>query len=181
MLGSRCIATLLGSHPEASGPNSIAPTTILSPVIGLSTYPVIYLMSPHCFNEADAISLNNRLEHPVSLITLPTMSAIIDAFKIKPFDLEPVYASWSSPPIFIGNPKKDPSVDDWLDQIKAGCLERKVPKEYWHKVAQHNLGPAAKERFDEIKLVMGKVHGGNYRWNWKRFKVAMKNMGCKWF
>lgn len=140
---------------------------------------MIYLVSPHCCNEADVRSLINGLRNPVFLINLLTMSAIIDAFKIKPFDLEPIYAEWSSPPIFIGNPKKDPSVDDWLAQIKAGCLERKVPKECWHKVAQHNLGPAAKQRFDEIKLVMGKVHGGNYRWNWKRFKVAMNNMGCK--
>jgi hypothetical protein len=105
------------------------------------------------------------------------MSAIVEAFKIKPFDLEPIYASWPSPPVFCGEPKDLP-VDTWLEQIKSGCAERKVPKEYWHKVAQHNLGPKAKERFDELKLVMSKVHGGKYRWNWKRFKVAMRNMGC---
>lgn len=106
------------------------------------------------------------------------MSAIIDAFKIKPFDLEPVYEAWTLPPMFTGVAKKDPSVDDWLASIKVGCLEHKVPKECWHKVAQHYMGPTAKARFEEIKLVMGKVHGGSYRWNWKRFKVAMKNMGC---
>lgn len=105
------------------------------------------------------------------------MSAIIDALKIKPFDLEPIYAAWTSPPIFTGISKKDPPVDAWLAEIKAGCIERKVPKEYWHKVAQHNLGPNAKERVNELKLVMSKVHGGKYRWNWKRFKVAMNNMG----
>jgi len=105
------------------------------------------------------------------------MSAIIDAFKIKQFDLEPIYVSWTSPPTFTGIAKKDPAVDIWLDEIKAGCIERKVPKEYWHKVAQHNLGPLAKERVNELKLVMSKVHGGKYRWNWKRFKVAMNNMG----
>jgi len=105
------------------------------------------------------------------------MSAFIDALKIKPFDLEPIYDAWTSPPIFTGIAKQDPPVDSWLDEVKAGCIERKVPKEYWHKVAQHNLGPQARERVNELKLVMSKVHGGSYRWNWKRFKVAMKNMG----
>lgn len=105
------------------------------------------------------------------------MSAIIDAFK-KPFDLEPVYEAWTCPPMFMGIKKKDPSVDYWLSSIKDGCLERQIPKDYWHTVAQHYLGPVAKGRFDEIKSVMGKIHGGSYRWNWKRFKVAMKNMGC---
>jgi hypothetical protein len=109
---------------------------------------------------------------------LSTMSAIVAAFKIKEFDLEPVYASWKNPPTFYGIPTKDPSVDYWLAEIKAGCMERKVPKEYWHKVAQHNLGPQAKGRFDELKVVLAKIHGGKYRWNWKRFKVAMRNMGC---
>jgi len=26
---------------------------------------------------------------------------------------------------------------------------------------------------------MAKVHGGKYRWNWKKFKIAMRNMGCE--
>ena len=107
------------------------------------------------------------------------MSVIVEAFKIKPFDLEPIYDSWPSAPIFHGNPSKDMPVDDWLQQIKEGCLARRVPKEYWHKVAQHYLGPHAKARFDELKAVMRNMHGGKYNWNWKRFKVAMRNMGCK--
>ncbi|KAI0689059.1 hypothetical protein BC835DRAFT_1283738 [Cytidiella melzeri] len=105
------------------------------------------------------------------------MSAIVDAFKIKPFDLEPIYGSWPSAPVFCGNPGRDAPVDEWLRQIKEGCLARRVPKEYWHKVGQHYLGPHAKARFDELKAVMKNMHGGRYNWNWKRFKVAMRNMG----
>jgi len=105
------------------------------------------------------------------------MSKVLDAFKIKPFDLEPVYAAWPDCPRFLGIAKKDPPVDEWLEQIKAGCLERKVPKECWHKVAQHYMGDKAKTRLDELKIVMAKVHGGTYRWRWKTFKIAMHNMG----
>jgi hypothetical protein len=110
-----------------------------------------------------------------------TITRMLQAFKIKPLDLEPVFASWPNGPRFVGNPKQDPNVDNWLGQIKEGCLERKVPKEYWHKVGRHFLGERARARLDELKLVMKKVHGGNYRWNWKKFKVAMRNMGCMWF
>ena len=106
------------------------------------------------------------------------MSAIVEVFKIKPFDLEPIYNSWPSAPIFQGNPARDAPVDEWLRQIKEGCLARRVPKEYWHKVAQHYLGRNAKARFDELKAVMRNMHGGRYNWNWKRFKVAMRNMRC---
>jgi len=72
---------------------------------------------------------------------------VLDGFKLKPFDLEPIYASWPDGPRFVGNPKKDPNVDDWLQQIKAGCVERNVPREYWHKVAQHYMGEKAKARY----------------------------------
>ncbi|KAL4266503.1 hypothetical protein AB1N83_004252 [Pleurotus pulmonarius] len=102
---------------------------------------------------------------------------MLDAFKIKPFDLEPVFASWVDGPRFTGNPKKDPPVDEWLNQIKEGCVQRKVPQEYWHKVGRHFMEPKARARMDELKKVMAKVHGGNYRWNWKKFKIAMRNMG----
>lgn len=109
------------------------------------------------------------------------MSAIVEAFKIKPFDLEPVYLTWPSAPIFTGNPSRDVPVDEWLKLIKEGCQARKVPKEYWHKVGQHYLGPHAKARFDELKAVMKNMHGGRYNWNWKRFKIAMRNLGCEYF
>ena len=109
------------------------------------------------------------------------MSVIVEAFKLKPFDLEPVYKSWPSAPIFQGVLSRDPPVDDWLKQIKEGCVARGVPKEYWHKVGQHFLGQRARARFDELKAVMKNMHGGKYHWNWKRFKVAMRNMGCTSF
>jgi len=59
-------------------------------------------------------------------------SKVLDAFKLKPFDLEPVYASWKNAPVFAGNSKKDPSVEAWMEQIKAGCIERKVYVMYGH-------------------------------------------------
>ncbi|CAL1697481.1 unnamed protein product [Somion occarium] len=105
------------------------------------------------------------------------MSQILDAFKIKSLELEPVFESWKDAPVFTGNPKKDLPVDDWLDKMKAGCIERKVPRDYWHKVAYHYMGKHAKERLDEVKCVMRNMHGGKYKWNWKAFKVAMRNMG----
>ncbi|KAG6890865.1 hypothetical protein C0992_012251 [Termitomyces sp. T32_za158] len=105
------------------------------------------------------------------------MAIVLNAFKLKPYDLEPIFATWTNAPIFEGNPKKDIPVCDWLDKIQEGCEERKIPEEYWYKVAQHFMGPRAKARLDELKAVIVKVHGGKYRWSWKKFKVAMQNMG----
>ncbi|ESK90340.1 hypothetical protein Moror_13769 [Moniliophthora roreri MCA 2997] len=106
-----------------------------------------------------------------------TMETMLSAFKLKPFDLEPIYKSWQDGPKFTGNPKKDPPVDEWLAQIKAGCIERNVPREYWHKVGQHFMREKAKARLDELRAVMAKVHGGTYRWSWEKFKIAMRNLG----
>jgi hypothetical protein len=103
---------------------------------------------------------------------------MLDAFKIKEFNLELIYETWENPPRFYGESKKDMPVDDFLHQIKAGCVERKVPEEYWHKVAQHYMGDKAKARLQELKSVMAKVNGGKYRWSWKKFTIAMRNMGC---
>ncbi|KAG1797001.1 uncharacterized protein HD556DRAFT_265938 [Suillus plorans] len=102
---------------------------------------------------------------------------MLDAFKIKEFNLEPIYETWENPPRFLGESKKDMPVDDFLQQIRAGCAERKVPEEYWHKVAQHYMGEKAKARLQELKSVMAKVNGGKYRWSWKKFTIAMRNMG----
>lgn len=97
----------------------------------------------------------------------------------KPFDFEAAMAEWKNPgpPVFKGVGKKDPVVDAWLDDIKAKCSERKIPKDYWHLVGQRGLGTKAKARFNEVDQVMLKMHDGKYKWNWKKFKVAMKNMG----
>lgn len=104
---------------------------------------------------------------------------MLQALKLKSLDLEPIYASWKDGPKFLGNPTTTGSVDEWLRKIKLGCVEREVPKEYWHKVGQHFMGDKARKRLDELKVVMKKVHGGFYRWNWKKFKVAMRNMSCE--
>jgi hypothetical protein len=32
---------------------------------------------------------------------------------------------------------------------------------------------------EELKNVMERMHGGKYRWNWKKYKIAMRNLGCK--
>jgi hypothetical protein len=106
---------------------------------------------------------------------------MLDAFKSKEFDLQPIFDSWKNPPRFLGNPKKDPPVDTWLGQVKEGCLERKIPKDYWHKVGQRFLGDKARKRLDELQDVLRNLHGGNYKWDWKRFKIAMRNMGCTLF
>jgi hypothetical protein len=110
------------------------------------------------------------------------MSAIRDAIMGKPFDFEATMAEWKNPgpPAFKGVGKKDPVVDAWLDSIKAACVERKIPKDSWHLVGQRALGSKAKARFHEVDQVMMKMHDGKYKWNWKKFKVAMKNMGCEW-
>ncbi|KAL1687722.1 hypothetical protein GGG16DRAFT_95481 [Schizophyllum commune] len=102
---------------------------------------------------------------------------MLDAFKLKGFDLEPVYAEWKDGPKFTGDPKRDKPVDEWLEEIKAGCKARGVPKECWHKVGQHFMGDKARARLDELKAVMAKVNGGSYRWTWEKFKIAMRNMG----
>ena len=107
------------------------------------------------------------------------MSQLLDAFKIKPLDLEPIFEQWKDAPVFQGKPKKDMPLDDWLEAIRAGCVERKIPRDYWHKVGYHYLGKNARARMDEVKRVMRNMHGGKYKWNWKTFKVAMHNMGCK--
>lgn len=102
---------------------------------------------------------------------------MLSAFKLKAFDLEPVYTEWTDGPRFTGDPTRDKPVDEWLEAIKAGCKARDVPKECWHKVGQHFMGEKARARLDELKAVMAKVNGGTYRWSWEKFKIAMRNMG----
>lgn len=102
---------------------------------------------------------------------------MLSAFKQKPFDLEPIFAAWHKPPMFHGDSKKDLPVETWLEAIRAGCVERQVPEEYWYKVGKKYLGPKAAGRFNELKTVITTMNGGKYRWTWKRFKTAMTNMG----
>ncbi len=102
---------------------------------------------------------------------------MFDSLKIKAYDLEPVYVSWPDAPVFSGSGAVDPA--EWLEQIKAGCKERKVPKEYWHRVARHYMGPKPRERLDELGKVMAQMTGNKAHWDWKKFKIAVQNLGCK--
>lgn len=102
---------------------------------------------------------------------------MFDALKAKPYDLEAVYASWPNPPIFQGKAKEDPVA--WIAAIKAGCEERRVPKEHWHRVGRHYLGEKPRQRIEELGKVMQKMSGDKYTWSWKKFKIAMQNIGCK--
>lgn len=103
---------------------------------------------------------------------------MFSAFTGKPFDIDALCASWPNAPRFEGIYKKDPKVDQWLCDIEAGCVERKVPKKHWHAVAQRYMGKRACDRLYEVKKVMMELSKGAYVWNWKKFVVAMKNMNC---
>ncbi|EMD31574.1 hypothetical protein CERSUDRAFT_119620 [Gelatoporia subvermispora B] len=107
------------------------------------------------------------------------MSAILEALRLKPkrADLKVVYKSWHKAPTFQGKPKKDGPVDVWLGKIKAGCRERGVPREQWHLVARHYMRGKAEKRFEEVDRVMQVMHSGKYVWSWKKYKVAVRNMG----
>ncbi|KAI0042180.1 hypothetical protein FA95DRAFT_611531 [Auriscalpium vulgare] len=98
-------------------------------------------------------------------------------FESKALDLDPIFALWKEPPRFLGKSSQDLRVETWLVQIKTGCLERAIPRAYWHEVGERFLGGKARKRFGELKKVMQIMHGGKYRWDWKKFKVAMINMG----
>ncbi|KAL5479074.1 hypothetical protein ACEPAI_2362 [Sanghuangporus weigelae] len=102
-------------------------------------------------------------------------NTMLDAFRVKSFDLDALYASWEKPPIFQGKPKEDPVA--WLEAIKAGCKERKVPKDYWYRVGRHYMGKKPRERLDELGRVMQQMTGNKHVWNWKKFKIAVQNIG----
>lgn len=108
--------------------------------------------------------------------------AMLDALRIKPFDLHELYTSWdadkeSPPPRFEGKKNDDPVA--FLNAIKNGCKARKVPKDYWYRVGRHYLGLKPRERLDELGKVMQKMTGQTHVWNWKKFKIAVQNIGCK--
>ena len=101
---------------------------------------------------------------------------MLEALKIKPFDLEPIFAEWQNPPIFKGTSDDDPL--EWLEAIKIGCKQRNISKEHWHRVGRHFLGPVPRQRLEELGKVMQKMSGDRATWNWKKFKIAMQNLGC---
>ena len=102
-----------------------------------------------------------------------------EAFALKPFDYDAIFASWPDAPIFTGRLTKDGPVEEWLAKMKEGFKKHDVPKQIRHNVAQNYLQGRAKKRFEDLKVVMKNMHRGKYRWNWKRFKIAMIHMGCE--
>ncbi|KAJ3486058.1 hypothetical protein NLI96_g4513 [Meripilus lineatus] len=99
-----------------------------------------------------------------------------EVFSPKPYDFTTLFTSWPDAPIFTGHLKKDGPVSDWLQKIKTGCKLRKVPKVIRHDVAEHYLNGKAKKRFESLKVVMRNLHGGKYKWDWKKFEIAMVHM-----
>lgn len=111
-------------------------------------------------------------------------ATVLDALRIKPFNLDELYTSWdadkeSPPPSFMGKKSDDPVA--YLTAVKEGCKARKVPKDYWYRVGRHYLGPKPRERLDELGRVMQQMTGNKHVWNWKKFKIAVQNIGCQLF
>jgi hypothetical protein len=99
--------------------------------------------------------------------------------KPKPFDVPAFVESWTDAPRFLGKKKVDPPVATWLDAVRAGCVERKVPEKHHVAVARALLGDKALARLQEFELVLASMKGGEYKWDWDKFKLAMTNMGCE--
>nr|VWP01311.1 N/A [Ganoderma boninense] len=106
----------------------------------------------------------------------------------KPFDLAAALASWSTSapdqpptPEFKGKPRRkdDPTAEAWLDLIEQGCTARRVPKTHWPDVAKHFMGKKPRGRVAEVEKVMHALHGEQWAWMWKNFRVAVLNMGSE--
>lgn len=95
------------------------------------------------------------------------------------FDYQEIYESWPDAPTFAGKRKQALVVNEWLKAIKEGCRRWNLPRSWWCRVAQHYLRGRAKARFDALKKVMRNMHEGRYTWNWKKFKIAIRNMRCE--
>ncbi|KAI0683952.1 hypothetical protein BC835DRAFT_1422770 [Cytidiella melzeri] len=95
---------------------------------------------------------------------------------LKQFDCDALCASWLDAPRFEGDSKRDLKVEAWLKLMEDGLALRKVPKRYWHAVAQRYMGKHACDRLYEVKKVMMNLSRGVFIWDWKKFVVAMKNM-----
>ncbi|KAI0742457.1 hypothetical protein C8Q80DRAFT_1328571 [Daedaleopsis nitida] len=102
-----------------------------------------------------------------------------------PFDLQATLDSWAtsapehSVPQFNGKPKRkdEPAPGAWLDLVEQGCSARRVPKTHWPAVAKHFMAKKARGRVCEVEKVMMALHGEQWTWSWKNFRVAVLNMG----
>ncbi|RPD53653.1 hypothetical protein L226DRAFT_611221 [Lentinus tigrinus ALCF2SS1-7] len=107
------------------------------------------------------------------------------SFGSRPFDLKTALESWAttSPehpvPEFKGKPKRkdDPTTEVWLTAVETGCNARRVPKTQWPDVAKHFMAKKARGRVTEVEKVMRALHGEQWAWTWKNFRVAVLNMG----
>ena len=105
----------------------------------------------------------------------------------RPFDLQAALQSWATTsqdhlvPEFKGKPKRkdDPTTEAWLTAVENGCNARRVPKTHWPDVAKHFMVKKARGRVTEVEKVMRALHGDQWAWTWKNFRVAVLNMGCK--
>ncbi|PSR76797.1 hypothetical protein PHLCEN_2v8178 [Hermanssonia centrifuga] len=96
-------------------------------------------------------------------------------FSSKPFDLQLVYDKWTDAPMFNGKAKQ---LDAWLTAMEKGCTNHRVPRHLWCEVAQHYMGSRATRRFSEVKKVFCHSYGGEYKWKWNNFRLAME--GITW-
>ncbi len=100
----------------------------------------------------------------------------MDFFLSKPFELQPVYDKWTDAPLFNG---KANQLDAWLIAMEKGCTSRRVPRDLWCEVAQHYMGSRATRRFSEVNKVFCHSYGGEYKWKWNNFRLAMEGITCK--
>ena len=118
------------------------------------------------------------------------MIATLSIFKTSPpFDLSSTLTLWDTTgtghPVlkFRGKPKRrdDPTVEAWLKSVKEGCIARRVPKSHRPDIAKHFMSKKARSRVLDVEKVMRAVRGESWKWRWKDFKAAVRNMGCEYF
>ncbi|KAI0753663.1 hypothetical protein C8Q74DRAFT_1320177 [Fomes fomentarius] len=102
----------------------------------------------------------------------------------RPFDLQATLDSWATAPEFAisefkGKPKRkdDPTAEAWLDLVEKGCSGRRVPRTHWPDVAKHFMVKKARARVVEVEKVMCALHGEQWTWTWKHFRIAFLSMG----
>lgn len=99
--------------------------------------------------------------------------------QIQASALPALLAAWpaeTAPPRFLGKPKKDLPVDDWLAKVAEVCVASGVPQKLWHEVARHFMSDDARRRVEEVEKVMQTAFGHTWGWKWSSFSVALKNI-----
>ncbi|KAI0819825.1 hypothetical protein BC628DRAFT_1400786 [Trametes gibbosa] len=114
------------------------------------------------------------------------MFSVLSFGSTPPFDLQATLKVWGtispeSPtvPEFKGKPKRkdDLTPEAWLNMVEKGCNARTVPKTHWPAVGKHFMGKKARGRVLELEKVMHALHGEQWTWRWKDFRIAIMNMG----